>query len=240
VSISIAIVAHPKRRAWAHRLSVATGGMIIPDDLGLGAKANHLHAWEYLDNAGSLLPKQGDWGVVLEDDVVLCEDFERNLERMLDKAPSTVVSLYLGRGRPPQYQRRISSVIANDVSFITADALFSGQGYALPIGYFSAPIIDQLWGIDLPIDEAITQWVRGWHGSVSYPKFSLIEHRDGPTLIDDHGDGQPRNGPTALCDSDCDPSGARLPEIRKAWLLAGHNTPWDLGSIPLPEGATTS
>lgn len=235
MTIHIAIVTHPARRKWAHQLSKQTGGRIVLDSLYLGAKANHLQAWQYL---AGLPSEQTDWGVVIEDDVTLCEDFADNLASAIEHAPGPVLSLYLGRGRPPRYQERIASAITQQVSFITADVLFSAQGYALPLSWFNVKVIEQIADIDLPIDEAITHWVRSWCGKVAYPRYSLVDHRDGPTLIDDHGDGQPRNGTTALCVENCDPSGARLPEIRKAWLMAGHNTPWDLGSIPLPEGET--
>jgi hypothetical protein len=144
-----------------------------------------------------------------------------------------VASLYLGRGRPIQYQERIALGVTQNVSYLTAEVLFSAQGYAMPVHYFSEKIREQVAKIDLPIDEAISHWIQSWHGMVSYPRYSLVDHRDGPTLIDDHGDGQPRNGNTSLVLDGCDPSGKSLPEIRKAWLMAGHNTPWDLGSIEL-------
>jgi hypothetical protein len=204
---------------------------ILHDDKGYGAKANHLRAWEWLGKQDTSV------GVVLEDDVILCEDFLPNLAEFFIHSETPVNSLYLGRGRPPQYQERIALGITQNTSYITADALFSGQGYAMPINYFSEKIRQQVAAVDLPIDESITHWIQSWHGRVSYPKYSLIDHHDGPTLIANHGDGQPRNGTTALCVENCDPSGVRLPEVRKAWLMAGHNTDWSLGTIPLPEGA---
>jgi hypothetical protein len=234
VKISIAIVAHPDRYRMAQRLANHSpwdaSSRVLFDDDGIGAKANHLRAWEWLST------QHVDWGIVLEDDVILCEDFQGNLIQFLLHSPSPVNSLYLGRGRPVQAQERIALAITQDISYITADALLSAQGYAMPVHYFSAKIQEQVSAVDLPIDESITHWVRSWHGKVAYPRYSLIDHRDGPTLIADHGDGQGRNGNTNLVVDGCDPSGSRLPEIRKAWLMAGHNTPWDLGSLPLPEG----
>lgn len=240
--MKIAIVAHYSRDRWVHKLvgklmmqgfSAAEDIVLARDDGTIGAKANHLRAWKYLER----ITPGVDWGVVLEDDVTPCVDFAANLKSFLRHSQTPVNSLYLGRGRPPQYQERIASVISHDVSYITADALFSAQGYAMPINYFSSKVAEQVADNDLPIDEAITAWVQSWHGKVTYPKYSLIDHRDGPTLIEDHGDGQARNGNTSLVVDGCDPSGSTLPEIRKAWLLAGHNTAWNLGSIPLPEGA---
>lgn len=237
-SLKIAIVHHPDRKPWCIQLirDLVMEGFfpsdikLVIDTDGCGARANHLRAWEWLGQ------QEAEYGLVLEDDVTLCEDFMSNLGRMMSWAPNQIRSLYLGRGRPPQYQERIASVIGQDTSFITASMMMSGQGYLMPISFFTDA--DRMEAHQLPIDEAITRWARDGEMRITYPKYSLVDHRDGPTLIEDHGDGQPRNGTTALNTADCDPSGAKLPEIRKAWLVAGHNTPWNLGSIPLPEGET--
>jgi hypothetical protein len=245
--VKIAIVSHYSRDKWTIGLvnSLIVQNVVndptkdikvLRDDGTIGAKANHMRAIEWI--AGQNDDCHGA-GLVLEDDVVVCEDFGVNLDGFRSRRPEPVGSLYLGRGRPPQYQERIASVIGQDVSYITADVLMSAQGYTMPLWYFQEALDEMcpLASPHLPIDEHLTYWLQHKDHRVSYPKYSLIDHRDGPTLIEDHGDGQPRNGTTALCVENCDPSGARLPEVRKAWLLAGHNTAWDLGSIPLPEGA---
>jgi hypothetical protein len=228
MKISTAIVAHPKRRTMAHKLATSVNGYICMDNNDLGAKRNHLQAWECLWRTGA------DWGVVLEDDVELCDDFLYNLFKLLEHAPTPLVSLYLGRGRPIQYQERIGMAITHDVSYIVAEPLLSAQGYAMPVGFFNPKSANEVLAIDLPVDEAISKWAYQYHLRVSYPRYSLIDHRDGPSLIDDHGDGQARNGPTNLVFEDCDPSGAALPEVRKAWLMiAGHDIDWTLGSVEL-------
>jgi hypothetical protein len=106
-----------------------------------------------------------------------------------------------------------------------------------------------------PIDEGITYMMNianhrrtgdGYYGhargsltraqdvptEVSYAFPSIVEHRDGPTIIV-HRDG-PRNGTTALMTADCDPSGAALPEIRKAWVFGPHSN-WDSSAVHLED-----
>lgn len=231
--IPIAIVAHPKRNADAIRLAAQTHAEAVCWDIhNQGAEVNHLAAWEWLGGESTR------WGVVLEDDVIPCKGFQQQLAAALENSPTPIVSLYLGRGRPPHWQQRISRVIATEASYITAQALLGGQGYAMRTELFHD--FDRVRHLvnrkRLPIDEAISAWAVEMGIRVSYPVPSLVDHRDGPTLIR-HWDG-PRNGLTALLTDDSDPSGALLPEIRKAWLFGPH-AHWDSSSLELGTPLTT-
>lgn len=238
--IPVAIVAHPRREAMAHTLARQVQADAICWDVGkIGAEANHMQAWSWLAQSGQ------PWGVVLEDDVVVCEGFREQLEAALECAPSPIVSLYLGRGRPPHWQESIARAAGGSalspVSWLMAPALLSGQGYAMHTELFAKTrhVRWQILKMGLPIDEAVTAWNRthdGPHAKVAYTWPSLVDHRDGPTLVD-HYDG-PRNGLTALMAEDCDPSGAAMAEVRKAWQFGAHQN-WDSSSIALVEPLTT-
>jgi hypothetical protein len=234
VDIPIAVVAHPRRAKMAHELATAVGAEVICwDGSKVGATRNHLNAWSWLAGTGA------EWGVVLEDDVVPCPDFHRNLTEAIVACPTSILSLYLGRGRPPQYQQRVSRAITQDVSFLTAPFLMSCQGYAMRTELFAQHRSVYFYATRgrKPIDEAISRWAtyhRAREGDkFAYCRFSIVDHRDGPTLIQDHGDGRGRNGLTELTAEDCDPSGALLPEVRKAWLSATSGTNWAKGSARL-------
>jgi hypothetical protein len=214
------------------------------DMTGIGAEANHLQAWRWLAEETGC-----EWGVVLEDDVVICRDFFWQLRKALANAPTPVVGLYLGRGRPPHWQPEIAKVISSTapfgarpaVSYLTADAMLSCQGYAMRIELFGQHERVRHWTKaqtrgGKPIDEAMSEWLRVTGTRVSYPVPSLVDHLDGPTLVT-HYDG-PRNGTTALMADDCDPSGAHLPEVRKAWAFGAHGH-WDSSSIEVDTPLTT-
>lgn len=232
MSIPIAIVAHPQRKEMAEELADLIGAETICWDMtGIGAAENHLQAWKWLADSGA------EFGCVLEDDIIPCEDFHRNLEEALNVSPLPILSLYLGRGRPPQYQERVARVIAQDVSFITAQFLMSAQGYVMQTDLFcDREIVGRIArNRDQQIDQAISSWASwmSFDHMVAYCRHSIVDHRDGPTLVEDHGDGCGRNGLTELVWGDCDPSGAQLPEIRKAWLMARYDTNWTSNSVPL-------
>lgn len=235
--IPIAVVAHHKRHAMAMKLAAAVGAEAICWDNGVGADGNHLAAWDWLAEEDS------QWCVVLEDDVIPCPNFSWQLQHATEHAPTDIVALYLGRGRPPHWQEPIARVLPTAiearVSWLSAPAMLSCQGYAMRTELFRKGLGSLRWYLRtrrLPIDEAMTTWIADKGYTVSYALPSLVEHRDGPTLVD-HWDG-PRNGLTALLADDCDPSGALLPEIRTAWLFGAH-THWNRSSIPLDIPLTT-
>ena len=224
-----------------HALAAKVNADVVCWDVGkIGAEANHLQAWRWLAE----LPTE--WGVVLEDDVIPCEGFTEQLTQALYYAPTSIVSLYLPRGRPPHWQESIGKAVAADVSWLTAPAMMSCQGYAMRTEFFAQhrKILNRINLHRYPIDEAITSWVshiRNPVCDVSYALPSLVDHRDGPTLID-HWDG-PRDGERALMTWDSDPTGASLPRVRKAWRFGAHSN-WDSTSIaldiPLTMKETTS
>ena len=238
-SIDVGIVAHPKREAMAMDLADRVGAQCICWDAAhLGAERNHLRVWEWLANSDA------EFGVVLEDDVIPCRAFRRNLTEAIKYAPTPILSLYLGRGRcaghSPLYQQRIAQVITSDVSIITSPSLLSAQGYAMRPEMFARH--EEVRGFafhsgrkNIPIDEAISIWVTKHRlGPISYCRHSIVDHRDGPTVVEDHRDeSAPRTGKTQLMAPDCDPSGKELPEIRKAWLVAAPDTDWTKGYVAL-------
>jgi hypothetical protein len=200
--IPLAIVAHPLRIKMARALAdQVSAEAIVVDSDGEGAGVNHLGAWRWLQNS------RGYWGVVLEDDAVPVDDFRDQLDRALAVAPTPIVSLYLGRGRPPKYQDAIARVIAplySDPHWLVAAHLFHGVGYAVRHDLIESllkgvePLLD-----DLPIDDAISVWAQQSKHHISYTRPSLVNHRDLATLITQRVDGEPRTEMRVawLCDS---------------------------------------
>lgn len=192
MSVAIGIVAHTQRRTYADQLFAQVGAdfVSLDDDVrALGCDKNHAATWAELAALNTT-----DWCCVLEDDVKAVINFRGQLDKiMATPPPSPIVSLYLGRQRPPQFQARIGDAIdkahANDACFVLADRLFSAQGVLLR----TELVTDMLAGLKpyLPIDEAISRWARRHHLKVAHTVPSIIEHLDLPTLVR-HRDGRPR------------------------------------------------
>lgn len=187
--IRIGIVAHTARASEARALRRLVGAEFISVDNGvMGCDANHDLVQRHL----SALP--ADWVVVLEDDAVPVPGFSRQLSGALGCAPSPVVGLYLGRLRPPQYQKCIAAAVntadREGADWVLASRLFHGVGYAI-----RADLLASLteFPLDSPADERISEWALRNKHVVSYCWPSLVDHADFPTLIERHRDGVRRD-----------------------------------------------
>jgi hypothetical protein len=201
----IVIVAHPsrtqphrdtsdrrRRERCADRLATEVcAEAVIWDNEGLGAEANHRRAWMYLSRAD-----YDGYSVILEDDVRPVRDFVTQLRRVLNAAPTPVVSLYLGRGRPPHWQGAIATAITSlptaDTCWLTTDTLLGAVGYAIRNDLLASLLIGTT-DTGMPIDEQISEWARANGHEVGYCWPSIVEHRDDlAPVITTRADGQPR------------------------------------------------
>lgn len=212
--IAIGIVAHTDRLAQANTLaSQVEAEHIAIDDGVLGCEGNHRRVWRHLAHSGAY------WTVVLEDDALPVPFFRTQLAAALAVAPAGIVSLYLGRSRPPQWQQRIEratyAATAHEASFILHTRLLHCVGVAI-----KSRLVGDMVDITataachgLPMDEAITAWARAHRYGVAYTWPSLVDHADGPTLAY-HRDHAQRDAP------------------RKAWS-AGTRKRWGTAQVAM-------
>lgn len=215
--VPVVIIAHEKRKEMAQRLSTKVGAEAICwDNHNQGCEATHAKAWEYIHTATE------PWVVFLEDDAVPVDFFREQLAQVLAAATTPIVSLYLGRGRPDQWQLPISAVIGHEACFIRSDTLLSTVGYAV-----QTPLLRQMCNevlrlvymrqIELP--EAITRWAQHHGYTISYSRPSIVDHLDVEPIIttEDRYDGQERT------------------ELRKAWLFDWRPSgTWNSSWVQLP------
>lgn len=214
----IGVVAHRTRAATADKLSRRVHADFVSVDTGmLGCEGNHLVVQRHLAGLGAAA-----WSVVLEDDAVVPADgFRDQLAAALAAAPAGaagVVSLYLGRLRPPQYQVAIAASIraatAAGAHWLLGTRLLHAVAYAIRTDLLPS-LVDFRTRATVPIDQRITGWARATGAAVAYTWPSLVDHADIPTVIARHPDGQPR------------------PPGRVAWQV-GRRDRWTPSSVPLP------
>jgi GR25 family glycosyltransferase involved in LPS biosynthesis len=186
--IAIGIVAHLQRVAMTEHLADQTGAQIISyDDGTLGCTKNHLAVWKRLADTDA------DWKICIEDDAVPVDGFQNQLEHALEVAPAGIVSLYLGRLRPPQWQHMIQPAIdradTSGAHWLVSRQLLHAVGIAMR-GDLVDDMLAHLDG-ETPIDEAINTWVNRRMYRVAYCWPSICDHADTETLIQ-HRDGQNR------------------------------------------------
>lgn len=185
--LAIGIVAHASRLQAANNLAAQVKADFVSIDTGImGCDDNHEHVQHHL--AG--LPST--WSVILEDDAEPVADFHQQLHDALIMAPSPIVSCYLGRKRPPHWQKRIGAAVMEardlDASWIISTHLLHAVGYAIKTELLPSLLTHTT---TRPVDEHITDWARSYGYLVSYTAPSLVNHMDGPTIIN-HPDRQPR------------------------------------------------
>lgn len=207
----VVVVAHRSRSRMAHALArKVDADRVLTDDGTLGCEGNHRRSWQWLaDNAGGC-----GWCVVLEDDALPVSRFREELDAALAVAPSPVVGLYLGRGKPRLAQDRIANAIVRvgDASWITAPRLWHGVGTAV-LADLVPDLVQYLERRDdRPIDEAITAWAMDRNRPVAYTWPSLVDHADVEPVIRQRADRQPRDRP------------------RRAWRV-GHREEWTSAAV---------
>lgn len=228
---SIAICSHPRRARDAERLAAQVQAEVIVEDDGYGSEVNHINSWQ------QLLESDGNWGLVLEDDAIPIPNFKRQLEQVLLNAPTSVVSLYLGRSRPPHYQNSIAQVIGANTPFIVGRVLLSCVAVCVHRDY----IPDMLDYVKrqhfservqiksgernpkdfAPIDEMMSDWTKSLGLAVGYTNPSIVQHADSPTLLEFH--------PSKYKESDM----SSRNEKRVAWRI-GERREWTDQTIILP------
>ncbi|MGS4234587.1 hypothetical protein [Serratia marcescens] len=192
--IKFVVVGHHSRRTQATALATSLQAHLLIDEGDNGANWNHRRALEWA--AAQLCHV-----VVVEDDAEPVPNFLTQVEGWLQRYPDSLVSFYLGTGRPPQYQMQIAErlIVADKTraDFITLPRLIHGVCYSVPRQHIERVLAR--WDTRKPADYAVGD---AYAGNVIYPCWSLVDHADGDP-VESHPDGSPRT------------------ERRRAWRLNG-------------------
>lgn len=226
--VPIGIVAHYSRQERAERMAEILDAEVVSIDQGnVGPGSNHERCYEWL--ADSKAP----WVVLLEDDAMPVRDFRVHLGKVLAAVPNStgLLSLYLGRSRPPHWQLSIAQVIARDENFLLASELLHHVAVAIRPALIPAMLNfirnDTAYSAGkLPIDEAIGRFARSVQMPVAYCHPSIVDHNVKlRTVIKRHvSQHQTETG-----DRDTD---AR--DLRKAWVF-GHRKQWQTTTARIPD-----
>ncbi|HAS0869465.1 TPA: hypothetical protein I3305_004786 [Enterobacter hormaechei subsp. oharae] len=191
--IKFVVVGHHSRTGHAQRLAALLDAHLLIDDGSHGANWNHRRALEWASEQTCRV-------VVVEDDAMPVGLFFTSVTSWLNRFPESLVSFYLGTGRPPQYQMQIAErlIVADktQADYITLPRLIHGVCYSVPPQHIERVL--SRWDRSKPADYAVGD---ACGGAVVYPCYSLVEHADGEP-VERHPDSAPRT------------------ERRRAWRLA--------------------
>lgn len=191
--VKFAVIGHNSRYKQVSRLAELLGDVLLIDSGDHGANWNHRRALEWASWQDCRV-------VIIEDDALPVSDFVERVSEWLNRFPETLVSFYLGTGRPPQYQMQIAErlIVADKTraDFIMLPRLIHGVCYSVPHQHIERVL--SRWDSGKPADYAVGD---AYGGAVVYPCYSLVDHADGEP-VERHPDSSPRT------------------ERRRAWRLA--------------------
>ena len=187
-TLSVKIMAHPKRAEF------------IPDlveRLGLQAEDvvwdNDNTRWHTGRRAWQAVDQSADWGMVVQDDALVCRDLIAGLETALDHLPEVgVVSPYIGTRRPAanKVEQAVRDAVNADASWVKMPSLNWGVAIVLPTRIIDGmirwcnqqryPQYDRRIGRYAIDVERLNTWC---------PWPSLVDHRDSDSLVG-HGTGR--------------------------------------------------
>lgn len=188
MKISVAIMAHPKRRVDAEALygQLKLLPFVAPEVI----YDQQNEEWHTGERALRYGVGKGDWHVVLQDDAVLTPDFYANIESAIAAVPTKVlVSLYTGRSRPLAQRVQIAVDKAQDGEWLNFHMLLWGVGIMLPSDHIE-PMLDfineERW-VDTPYDTRVGIFYQSNMLPIYYTMPSLVDHNDDLGSLLAHG-----------------------------------------------------
>lgn len=97
-------MASKKRESWAKDLSSKLNNCPIAFDPH--PRFNIGNIWENCQRAWKLIDKTKKWGLVIQDDAILCKDFLEKVEKHLEKADELNCAIQFYVGNTAQYQEQ--------------------------------------------------------------------------------------------------------------------------------------
>lgn len=193
--LSAAIMAHPTRKEQVEDLQ----GQLDRDtpvawDPNPEPSPDPTQRWATGRAAWELHDPTADWHLVIQDDALACPDLLAGLEQALTElGPDGIVSAYTGTGRPDQrnVKRAIKYAQQHDHAWLPTWSLNWGVAIAAPTATIPAMLewCSHPNRAHLNYDMRIGQYYRdiqGWRTWYTHP--SLVDHRDGDSLIGHGGD----------------------------------------------------
>lgn len=190
MKLSISIMAHESREHLFPYLKQMLGDIPFSIDKRAGTEG-HIGIWENCKRAWGLHDPTADYHVVIQDDGIICKDFNKRaidfltrFDHMTDGKRDRAFSFYFGN-------KKVTKAIADEgmkVGYATKEILSWGVAICLPVSL----IPDMIATCDTlrnPQDDVrIAKFLHRRKMTVYYPMPSLVSHRAGEkSLVGDPG-----------------------------------------------------
>ncbi len=181
LSLSVAVMAHPRRKEQVGRLLEKIGDVRVVWD-------ERNNRWDTGRRAMLAYDPGCTHHLVIQDDAVACRDLIPGVLRVLEQVPpDSPVSLYLGlHKRIPEATNKAEDV---DAAFISWEKLDHGLGIVVPTEYINPMLshADSQTHIQ-NYDARLSTYFEQEGKSTWYTRPSLIDHAQGPSLVEGRDD----------------------------------------------------
>lgn len=183
--LSAAIMAHPKRADMVTELVAALDRPVktVWDEIN-DRHDTGIRAIEAFDPSAS-------HHLVVQDDCLVPRDLLAGIERALRYIPQDEpMCLYTGRVRPFKGEIERAVRRAEGASWLTMGGIYWGPGIVLPTAHI--PELSAWYRASRVqnYDRRVSTWYALRDAKVWYPWPCLVEHRDGESLVPNHGTGR--------------------------------------------------
>jgi len=181
ISLSVAIMAHPKRKAQVRHVLECLGEHVPV----VWDRKND--RWD--TGKRSMLAYNPDCThhLVIQDDVLVCRDLLAGVREALLYVPEDVpVSLYMGTFRPQRVHIAAAAEQATQMraSWVTLESLYWGPGVVVPTPLIRPTIDYSDMLTKIPnYDRRMSAYWEGIGRRTWYTWPSLLDHADGPSLV---------------------------------------------------------
>jgi hypothetical protein len=193
--VAIGVMSHPDREAWVRELiQRGLADTVVTDHHGWGENVTGNMTWQLLAQTGA------EWAIVLQDDALPVQNFREHATEALASVSifAGAVSFYVGTSRPISVQAGLAEAMAhadeNLIPWLYSERMLWGVAVAMRVADIPSYLeYSELHPNEL-YDTRIGNWVVTSRGkSVWYTHPSLVDHRDGPSLLHAHSTELPRH-----------------------------------------------
>jgi len=170
MNIDYIIMAHKSRKEHYERLANQF------DDIKLCIDYQNQGAWAIAKQAWDMADKDSDYTIVIQDDALLCHNFQEKAEQFIEQHKGHVISFYYGDN--PQAHKEIKP-----------DYFDTILNHAVCLAIPTAEIPGMIQYCDFQPectgdDMKIRRWLITNGRTCRYSNPSLVQHRDIPSIVD--------------------------------------------------------
>lgn len=161
-------MAHPERKEWAKDLSQKLQVPIVYD------RKNDI--WDTCRRAWLAIDKNAEYGLVLQDDAILCTDFRKHAEAVLQE--DFVYSLYAGN----LLSNRIRMAERKGRDYVITEMVYNEVALCMRTEHIGA-MIQYCDEREATTDQEIGRWAKLNRIKIYHPLPSLVDHRDTESIF---------------------------------------------------------